>query len=287
MIPANFQYFAPQTIDEAVRLLAAHSDDAKILSGGHSLIPVLKFRLAQPTVVVDIGRVKELDFIKVENDTVRIGALATHRAIAESPEVKERCPLLAECAAQIGDQQVRNRGTLAGSLAHADPAADYPAAMLALEAAIVVRGTNGERVIRAEDFFMDMLTTALEPGEIVTEVRVPVPTQPRAMAYLKVPQAASGFAIVGVAVQLTLDGGKIKEARIGVTGLAPKAFRAASVEAALAGQLPDEAMIKAAAEKADVEASDAMDDIHASGEYRRHLARVYAGRAVKAAAARA
>lgn len=287
MIPANFDYFAPSTVDEALRLLAEHGDDAKVLSGGQSLIPVLKLRLAQPGVVIDIGRIAELDFIKVENNTVRIGALVTHAALKDAAEVRKLCPLMSECAAQIGDPQVRNRGTLAGSLVHADPAADWPAAMLALGAEVVARSASGERVIKAEDFFVDMLTTALEPGEIVTEVRVPVPAQPRAMAYLKVPQAASGFAVIGVAAQLTLDGGKIKEARVGVTGLAPKAFRASSVEAALIGQPFDEVTIKAAAEKADAEASDAMDDIHASGQYRRHLAKVYAGRAVKAAAARA
>lgn len=285
MIPANFDYFAPTTMDEAVRLLEQHGDDCKILSGGQSLIPVLKLRLAAPAVVIDLGRIKELNFIKADGNTIRIGALATHHAIASSDLIKDSVPLLSECAAQIGDQQVRNRGTLAGSLVHADPAADWPAAMLALGAEIVAKSIAGERVIKAEDFFVDMMTSALEPNEIVTEIRVPVPAQPRASAYLKVAQAASGFAIVGIAAQLELDGGKIKSASIGVTGLAPKAYRASSVEAALLGQTLD--AVAAAAAKADAEASDAMEDIHASGDYRRHLARVYAGRALKAAAARA
>ncbi|HYE72851.1 MAG TPA: xanthine dehydrogenase family protein subunit M [Blastocatellia bacterium] len=285
MIPANFEYFAPTTIDEALQLLEQHGDDCKVLSGGQSLIPVLKLRLAAPAVVIDLGRINELDFIKAEGNTIRIGALATHRAIESSDVIKESVPLLAECAAQIGDQQVRNRGTLAGSLVHADPAADWPAAMLALGAEIVARSSAGERVIKAEDFFVEMMTSALEPNEIVTEVRVPIPAQPRAAAYMKVPQAASGFALVGIAAQLELDGGKIKSASIGVTGLAPKAYRASSVEAALLGQSLD--AVATAAAKADAEASDAMEDIHASGEYRRHLARVYAGRALKAAAARA
>jgi carbon-monoxide dehydrogenase medium subunit len=287
MIPATFDYFAPKTIDEALKLIAQHGDDCKILSGGHSLVPVLKLRLAAPSVVVDIGRIKELNFIKVDGDTIRIGALATHQAIASSDEIKQRCPLLAETAAQIGDQQVRNRGTIGGSFTHADPAADYPAAALALGAEVVVRGQKGERVIKAADFFVDMLTSAVQPGEIVTEIRIPAPAQPKAAAYLKVPQSASGFAVVGVAAQITVDGGKCKDVSIGVTGLAPKAFRAKSVEDALRGQPLDEATINAAADKADAEAADAMEDIHASGEYRRHLTRVYAKRALKAAAGRA
>jgi carbon-monoxide dehydrogenase medium subunit len=258
-----------------------------VLSGGHSLVPVLKLRLAQPAVVIDIGRIKELNFIRADSNTIRIGSLATHQAVADSEEVKGRCPLLAETAAQIGDQQVRNRGTIGGSLTHADPASDYPAAVLALGAEVVVRSTKGERVIKAADFFVEMLTSAVQAGEIVTEVRIPAPAQPKAAAYLKVPQSASGFAVVGVAAQLKLDGGKCTEVSIGVTGLAPKAFRAKSVEDALRGQALDEATIKAAAEKADAEASDAMEDIHASGEYRRHLTKVYTRRALQAAAGRA
>jgi carbon-monoxide dehydrogenase medium subunit len=287
MIPNNFEYFAPTRIDEALSLLAQHGDDCKILSGGHSLIPVLKLRLATPAAVVDIGKIAELKTIKIENGVVRIGANATHAAIAASAEIKQHCPLLAETAAQIGDQQVRNRGTIGGSLTHADPAADWPAAMLALNAEIVARSSKGERAIKASDFFVDMLTSAVEPGEIVTEVRVPVPAQPKSSAYLKVAQSASGFALVGVAAQLKLNNGKCEEVSIGVTGLAPRAFRAAAVESALRGKALDEAAIKAAAAQADADASDALEDIHASGEYRRHLAKVYAQRAVQAALSRA
>jgi carbon-monoxide dehydrogenase medium subunit len=287
MIPANFEYFAPQTTDEALKLMAKYGDDCKVLSGGHSLIPILKLRLATPKVLIDIGRIKELNFIKVDGNTIRIGALATHHALETSAEIRQRCPLLADTAAQIGDQQIRNRGTIGGSLTHADPAADYPAAVLALGAEIVVRGAKGERVIKATDFFVDMLTSAVEPGEIVTEIRIPIPAQPKAAAYLKVPQSASGFAVVGVAAQLNLDGGKCQDVSIGVTGLAPKAFRAKSVEDALRGKPLDEATINAAVAQADMEASDVMEDIHASGEYRRHLTRVYARRALQAAAGRA
>lgn len=287
MIPSNFEYYAPATIEEALRLLDQHGDDCKILSGGHSLIPVLKLRLNSPATVIDIGRIPELSAIKIENGVLCVGANATHAAIAASAEVKQHCPLLAETAAQIGDQQVRNRGTIGGSLTHADPAADWPAAILALEAEIVVRNSNGERAIKAADFFVEMMTSAVEPNEIVTEIRVPVPAQPTKSAYLKVAQSASGFALVGVAAQLKLKNGQCEEVSIGVTGLAPKAYRAKAVEDALRGKALDEAAIKAAVAKADADASDALGDIHASADYRRHLTRVYAGRAIQAAMSRA
>jgi carbon-monoxide dehydrogenase medium subunit len=287
MIPTNFEYFAPTTLEEALKLVDQHGDDFKILSGGHSLVPVLKLRLAAPAVIVDIGRIQDLKTIKVDGDIIRIGANVTHAEIAADPDLKQHCPLLGETAAQIGDQQVRNRGTIGGSLSHADPAADWPAAVLALDAEIVARSSKGERAIKAADFFVDLMTSALEPNEIVTEIRVPKPAQPNAAVYLKVPQSASGFAIVGVAAQLTIAGGKLEDVSIGVTGLAPKAFRAASVENALRGKAIDDATVAAAAANADAEASDAMEDIHASGDYRRHLAKVYTRRAVQAAAARA
>lgn len=287
MIPTNFEYFAPATIEEALQLLDQHGEDAKLLSGGQSLIPVLKLRLAAPTAIIDIGRIAALKQISVSGDTIRIGANATHADIARHAELKQHCPLLGETAAQIGDQQVRNRGTIGGSLTHADPAADWPAAILALDAEIVARSSQGERVIKATDFFVDVMTSAVQPNEIVTEIRVAKPAQPQAAVYLKVPQAASGFALVGVAAQLTLNNGKCEAASIGVTGLGPKAFRATTLEAALRGQTLDDSTVSAAAAKADAETADALEDIHASGDYRRHLARVYAKRAVQAAAARA
>jgi carbon-monoxide dehydrogenase medium subunit len=286
MIPNNFEYFTPKSINEALQLLDKHSDDCKILSGGHSLIPVLKLRLASPAVILDIGRIKELKQIKIEKDLIRIGANTTHAQIAGSAELMQNCPLLVETAAQIGDQQVRNRGTIGGSLTHADPAADWPAAILALHGEIVARSSKGERVINASDFFVDIMTSAVGPQEIVTEVRIPKPAQPKAAVYLKVPQSASGFAVIGVAAQLKLKDGKCEDVSIGVTGLAPKAFRAKSVEDALRGKTLDEATISAATAKADADAIDALEDIHASGDYRRHLARVYAKRAVQTAATR-
>ncbi len=287
MIANNFEYFAPATIEEALKLVDRYGDDCKILSGGHSLIPVLKLRLASPAVVIDIGRLKELKTIKVEGDRISIGANSTHAEIAASAELKQHCPLLGLTAGQIGDPQVRNRGTIGGSLTHADPAADWPAAILALDAEIVARASSGERVIKSADFFVDVMTSAVGPNEIVTEIRIPKPAQPDRGVYLKVPQSASGFAIVGVAAQLKISDGKLEDVSIGVTGLAPKAFRAASTEAALRGRTIDEATVSAAAACCDNEVADALEDIHASGDYRRHLARVYARRAVQAAAAKA
>lgn len=287
MIPANFEYFAPKTMDDALKMLAEHGDDCKVLAGGHSLIPAMKLRLTQIPVIVDLRHFDELSYIKIKGNVIGIGAMTTHATIAASADLQEHCPLLAECAAQIGDQQVRNRGTIGGSVVHADPAADWPAAILALKAEMVLQSANGERVVKASDFFVDMLTTDVQTGELLTEIRVPVPTQPKASAYLKVPQAASGFAVVGVAAQLEMDGGTCKSISIGVTGLAPKAYRAASVEAALVGAALDDATLSNAALKADADASDAMGDIHASEDYRRHLTRVFTKRAVQAAAAKA
>ncbi|MDX2030213.1 MAG: xanthine dehydrogenase family protein subunit M [Blastocatellia bacterium] len=287
MIPTNFEYFAPGTIEEALQLLDAHGDEGKVLSGGHSLIPVMKLRFASPIAVIDIGRIPALKGIRIEDDVIRIGANTTHAEIADSSELKAACPLLTETAAQIGDPQVRNRGTIGGSLTHADPAADWPAAMLALNAEVVIRSSAGERVLSTADFLVDMMTSAVQPNEIVTEIRLSKPAQPQAAVYLKVPQSASGFAVVGVAAQLRINKGQCEDISIGITGLAPKAFRATSVEDALKGKQLDDSTIGAAAANADAEAADAMEDLHASGEYRRHLARVYANRAVRAAASRA
>lgn len=286
MIPSNFDYFAPASVAEALQLLEQYGDEAKILSGGHSLVPVLKLRLAAPSVVIDVGRLADLNTLRVADGVLHIGANVTHAALARATEVKTHCPLLAETAAQIGDQQVRNRGTIGGSLAHADPAADWPAAILALNAEIVVRHPQGERTIPASDFFVELMTTALEPNELVTEIRVPVPAQPSAAAYLKVAQSASGFALVGVAVQLQLSEGRCADVSIGITGLAHKAFRATAAEAALRGQTLDDAVIQAAAQQADASVADVLDDIHASADYRRHLARVYTSRALQTARSR-
>ena len=287
MIPAQFDYVAPSTFDEAVALLAEHKDEAKILAGGHSLIPAMKLRLAQPPLLVDIGRIKDLAYIREEDGFIHIGAMTTHAQLESSARLKEICPLLPECAAQIGDVQVRNKGTIGGSLAHADPAADWPAAILALGAEVSVASAHGERTIKADDFFVDMLTTALEPDEILREIRIHVPQGRVGQSYMKAAQPASGFAVVGVAVSLILDAdGACDLASIGVTGVASKAYRAAAVQDALVGgNLAEGAIAKAAAHAAD--GVDANSDIFASADYRRHLAEVYTRRAIQTATERA
>jgi aerobic carbon-monoxide dehydrogenase medium subunit len=279
MIPAQFDYAAPTSLAEAVALLAAHRDDAKILAGGHSLIPAMKLRLAQPQLLIDIGRIKDLAYICEEAGQLRIGALTTHYELESSARLRELCPLLPACAGSIGDVQVRNRGTIGGSLAHADPAADWPAAILTLDAELVATSAQGERTIKATDFFVDMLTTALAPGEILREIRVPV-TQPHpSQAYLKLPHPASGFAVVGVAVNLARHDNTCDAAAIGITGVAVKAYRADGVEQALAGHTLDEQTIaRAAAHAAD--GIELNSDLFASADYRRHLAEVYTRRAL-------
>lgn len=286
MIPAAFEYFAPTSVREAISLLQQHGDDAKVLAGGHSLLPLMKFRLAQPKVVVDIGRIPGLDGITVAGDKVVIGALATHDAVERSPVLKEKCPLLPETAAVIGDMQVRNRGTIGGSLAHADPAADYPGAILALDAEIVATGPAGTRTIPARDFFVEMLTTALGPAELITEVRVPVLAPGTGTAYLKHPHPASGYAVVGVAVVLRAAKGRCEHVAIGINGVAGKAYRATAVEQALQGKALDEQTVAAAASRA-ADGVDAQSDLYASAEFRKHLASVYTKRAVLAAVSRA
>src|SRR5215813_13905565 len=206
MIPNNFEYFAPKTIEEALKFVDKYGEDCKILSGGHSLIPVLKLRLAAPAVIVDVGRIEGLKTIEVDDGAIRIGGGVTHAQIAADAELKRHCPLLCETASQIGDQQVRNRGTIGGSLTPADPAADWPAAILALDAEVVLTSKNGERIVKAEDFFVAMLQTAVEEGEILTLIKAPVTTGEKT-AYLKVAQSASGFAVCGVAARLQIGSG--------------------------------------------------------------------------------
>lgn len=287
MIPAQFEYQAPTTIDEALTLLAANPDDAKVLAGGHSLIPAMKLRLAQPAMLVDIGRIKDLSYIREDGNEILIGAMTTHYQLESSTLLKKICPLLPECASHIGDVQVRNKGTIGGSVAHSDPAGDWPAAILALGAEMVAVGKKGERVIKADDFFVDLLTTALEGGEILREIRVTKSAGRFGHAYQKIRHPASGFAVVGVAVALRLGSdGTCESATIGITGVASKAYRAASVEQALQGkELNDENIAEAASHAAD--GVDSNSDLYASEEYRRHLAGVYTRRAIQAAAARA
>lgn len=287
MIPAQFNYEAPRTLDEALMLLAANPDDAKILAGGHSLIPAMKLRLAQPTLLVDIGRLKDLSYIRESGDQILIGAMTTHYELESSNLLQKICPLLPECASHIGDVQVRNKGTIGGSVAHSDPAGDWPAAIIALDAEMVAVGANGERTIKADDFFVDLLTTALIPGEILREIRFAKPGGRFGHAYQKVRHPASGFAVVGVAVALQIGAqADCESAGVGITGVASKVYRAGAVEKALQGQLLKDETIAAAASHA-TDGVDANSDLYASEEYRRHLAQVYTRRAIQAAVARA
>ncbi len=287
MIPAEFEYQAPKTLDEALRMLGRHGDEAKILAGGHSLLPMMKLRLASPRYVVDIGRLRGMDYIREDGDKVAIGALVTHAEIAASELLRAKCPLLPETASQIGDMQVRNRGTIGGSIAHADPAADYPAAILALDAEMIVQSSSGKRTIPAAEFFVDLLTTQIRPGEILTEVRVPVKRAGEGMAYKKFHQPASGFAIVGAAARiLATREGKIEDIALGMTGVGSKAYRATAVEKALRGKNATEELVAEACGKA-AQGVDPLGDIFASPEYRREMASVFARRAITEALGRA
>jgi len=282
MIPENFEYTAAATLDQALGLIA---QGAKPLAGGMSLIPMMKLRLATPDRLVDIGRLGELNYIREQGGAIHVGAGVTHFEVESSPLLRGKCPLLAETAAYIGDVQVRNMGTIGGSVAHADPSADYPAALQALEARIVLKGARSQRTVAAADFFEDAFVTALEPGEIVAEVIVPVEADGTGVSYQKMLQPASGFAIVGVAARVPRSGGRIAMVRIGVTGLANRSYRAIAAEKALEGKAGSASEIQNAAALVP-EGVDANSDLHASAEYRRHLAVVYAARALAAALAR-
>lgn len=280
MIPSAFAYERAQSVRDAVRLLESHQGEAKILSGGHSLIPLLKLRLTSPSVLIDIGGLSELRGISAGEDQVVVGALTTHAEVANSPVIKEKLPLLAEAARQIGDLQVRNRGTVGGSLAHADPASDLPAVALALDAVLTVEGPDGRKEIPIGDFILGPLLTALGGSDVVVSISFPIPKGRWKGAYEKYPHPASGYAVVGVAAVLAVDGGGlIREARVGITGAADTPYRAREVEAALIGKPANEETIRQAAEQADAEGSFS-GDLFASADYRRHLCKVYARRAL-------
>jgi carbon-monoxide dehydrogenase medium subunit len=287
MIPAAFDYIAPRSLDEAVRALSAHGEEAKLLAGGHSLLPLLKLRLANPKLLIDLARIPGLGNISQEGDKIIVGALATHYQVESSELLKAKCPLLPQTARAIGDVQVRNRGTIGGSLAHADPSADWPAAILALGGELKLNGTKGERRITAEHFFHGPMTTAIEQTEILTQIYLPVSSRRCGDAYLKMAQPASGFAVIGVAVWLKLaQNGYCEEIGIGVTGLSHKPFRARGVEEGLRGNKLSPKLIEESASKV-TEDSDPLEDLHASAKFRSHLARVYTSRAIQEAAKKA
>ena len=280
MFPAPFDYHAPLTLEEAVGLLAQHGEEARILAGGHSLLPAMKLRLAQPKVLVDLRRITELRYIVEKGGRILIGAMSTHRDVESSPLLRELCPLLSEVASVIGDVQVRNCGTIGGSAAHADPGAAWPAAMLALDAEFAVVGPRGNRAMPASKFFVDLFQTGLQQGEILREIRLPL--TPKSVAYVKTAQKASGFSLAGAAVVVR---GEQKRVAVAISGVASKAFRAAQTEAALSGQPWSEGLGAEAARKCS-SGVEALNDIHATAEYRLHLAEVNTFKALQLAHSR-
>ena len=283
MIASAFEYCRPQTLTEALHLLRFHGDDAKLLAGGHSLIPMMKLRLAQPGVLIDIGSLPGLSGIAMRDGRVTIGALTTHAALAASDELRRHGPALWDAANELGDPQVRNRGTAGGACAHGDPAADYPAVMLALEATFTLTGGDGERRVEARDFFLGMFETALAPNEILTAISFE--PQPHS-AYCKLEHPASHYALVGAAASVVLSGGRIASARVALSGAGDLAFRASEVEIGLSNADPHDPDAIAAACAAAAAGADVRSDVAASAEYRTAMADVYAARAVTRAATR-
>jgi carbon-monoxide dehydrogenase medium subunit len=286
MYPAKFDYIRADSIQEAIGLLQQH-EDAKLLAGGHSLLPAMKLRLAQPAVLVDIGRIADLKEISQNGSTIKIGALSTHASLAASDVLQANCAVLSEAAVQVGDQQVRNKGTIGGNLAHADPASDLPAAVLALGGTVTVVGPNGERTIAASDFFVDLLTTDLQIDEILTSIEVNTVGANSGSAYLKFEHPASGFAICGAAAIVSLNAaGNCASASLYYNGVTATPLDGSAVANALVGSDLSDAAIDAAVND-NLTVPDPMSDIHASGEYRTQLAKVYGRRALKLARDRA
>jgi len=281
MIPSKFDYVAPTTVDDAVAALAKAGEDAKVLAGGQTLMPVLRLRLSAPTTLVDLNRIDELRGVREDGDTLVIGAMTTYYDLLRSPVVSKHALLLSEATRTVADPQIRHRGTLGGNLAHADPAGDLSAPVLALEATLTVAGPSGRRTIAAAEFFEDYFTTALRPDEILTEVRIPKHTD-WAARYEKLHRVAQAWSIVAVAATIDVDGGTIRQARIALTNMASVPVRARGVEEALIGQAASEELIRAAAEHA-AEGIDPMTDGNADAEYRSHLAKVLTRRAVATA----
>ena len=287
MIPRSFEYFSPRTLDEAIALLQKLGPEAKLLSGGQSLIPMMKLRLVSPEYIVDINRIPGLDYISESDGHLKIGALAREHQLESSDTVQTKFPIIADTAKVIADPLVRTQATVCGNLAHGDPANDHPATMLALGATVVATGPKGQREISIDDFFPGLFTTALEAEEILTEIRVPIPPPKSGGAYLKLERKVGDFATAGVAVQITLDdAGACKRAGIGLTNVGFTPIKAKQTEALLTGKKLDEATIQQAAEMAASE-SQPMDDIRGSAEYKRDLVRVLTTRALTRALDRA
>ena len=282
MRPAKFEYHRPGSVDEAIQLLAS-GGDFKALAGGHSLLPAMTLRLAQPEALVDIGRLQELKGIRMKDNALLIGALASHAAIASSSDVQQHCPALADACGRVGDPQVRNWGTLGGNLAHADPASDPPAVILAAGATLHLQGPEGRRSVAADDFFLDLFATDLGAGELITAIEVPSLSGLKS-AYAKLAHPASRYAVVGICVVLDWDGSNCNSARVAVTGATPKAVRSPGAEGALSGSSLDEAALEQASQALQQDlGEDVLDDIHAPRDYRRAMTGVYLKRAVRTA----
>lgn len=283
MIPAAFDYVRPSTVDEAVAALASAGEDGKLLAGGQSLLPVLRLRLAYPSTLVDLGRIDALRGVRDDGDALVVGAMTTHDEVLSDPLIAQHAPLLAQATATVGDPQVRHLGTLGGSLSHADPAADLPAVALALEASLDVVGPSGSRTVPARDFFVDYLTTAMAPDEVLTAVRVPKLGAGWATHYEKFNRMAQAWAIVGVAAVVRRSNGSVAEARIGLSSMGSTPLRASAVEQALSGADASAEAVRAASEHA-AEGTHPPSDVSGAADYREHLARVLVRRAVLAAA---
>ena len=282
MFSNQFEYFSPKSLEEALALLSTYREDAKLLAGGQSLLSLMKLRLANPKVLIDLGRIADLDYLRAEGEKLNIGALTTYAQIKESELLRSKCPVLPKTAAVVGDAQVRNRGTLGGSLAHADPHGDMPAAVLALEAELKAVGPKGVRWIKADDFFVTLFSTALASDEVLTEIRVPVLDGERS-AYLKAARRPSDFAMVGVALRLRIGPDQMcEQISIGVTGVTDRPYRGIGVEKALRGKKLNANVIEDAAAQV-TEGIDVVEDVNASQAFRAHLARLYTGRAIQAA----
>ena len=287
MYPANVAYHRASSVAEAIELLA-ENEDSKLIAGGHSLIPLMKLRLAAPSALIDIGRIDSLKGTSCEDGTVRIGALTTHSTLASCSDLQSCCPLVSEAAALIGDPAVRNRATIGGNLAHADPASDLPTVAVALGATIQATGSNGDRCIAAGDFFEELMTTALDDGEVLTSVQAPAIQDGQGTAYAKMLHPASRYAVVSAAAVVTASDGQCTGASVAVGGVESTPAKACNVEAALVGSALDACSIESAAKAvADDLTGDAMDDVFATGDYRRAMAEVYVRRALTSAAERA
>ena len=282
MIPLAFDYEVAESVDHAIELLGQHGDEAKLLAGGHSLLPIMKLRLAAPTVVIDLGRVEDLKYVRDEGDHLAIGAMTRHSDVENDSTLKEHCGLLSYTASLVGDPAVRHRGTIGGSISHGDAASDLPSALLALEGTFVLKGPNGERTVAASDFFEDYLQTALAPDEVLTEIRVPKLGN-AGWSYKKFNRRAQDWAVVGAAAVVERSNGTISSARIGLTNMGSTPVRATAAEGALSGA--DASSVAEATSSAD-EGTSPASDIAASAEYRRHLARVLSRRAVEEALSR-